>query len=68
VDDAVIAALKRRARSNNRSLEGELREILRDAAFVVSSGPESGGLRLRTVHVEHGGSYGRGEIYEDDGR
>ncbi len=31
LDDAVVAALKERARANNRSLEGELRQILTDA-------------------------------------
>lgn len=32
LDDAVVEALKERARANNRSLEGELRQILTDAA------------------------------------
>ncbi len=32
LDDAVVGALKERARANNRSLEGELRQILTDAA------------------------------------
>jgi plasmid stability protein len=31
LDDAVVEALKERARANNRSLEGELRQILADA-------------------------------------
>lgn len=31
LDDAVVEALKERARANNRSLEGELRQILTDA-------------------------------------
>lgn len=33
--DAVVKALKKRARANNRSLEGELRQILTDAANPV---------------------------------
>ena len=37
LDGAVVEALKERARSNNRSLEGELRQILTDAAR--SEGP-----------------------------
>ena len=32
LDDAVVETLKERARANNRSLEGELRQILTDAA------------------------------------
>jgi plasmid stability protein len=32
LEDAVVEALKERARANNRSLEGELRQILTDAA------------------------------------
>jgi plasmid stability protein len=35
LDDAVVEALKKRARANNRSLEGELRQILTDAAKPV---------------------------------
>lgn len=35
LDDAVVEALKERARVNNRSLEGELRQILTDAAKSV---------------------------------
>ncbi len=32
LDEAVVEALKKRARANNRSLEGELRHILTAAA------------------------------------
>lgn len=32
LDNKVVEALKERARANNRSLEGELRQILTDAA------------------------------------
>ncbi len=74
VDDAVVAALKERARRNNRSLEGELREILRDAACPRGSAgkrakarhrPE---LRLETVAVATASGYGREEIYREDDR
>ena len=37
LDQAVVEALKKRARANNRSLEGELRHILNAAAG--SAGP-----------------------------
>jgi len=35
LDDAVVESLKKRARANNRSLEGELRQLLTDAAKPV---------------------------------
>jgi plasmid stability protein len=35
LDNAVVEALKERARANNRSLEGELRQILTDVANPV---------------------------------
>lgn len=70
VDDAVVAALKKRARDHGRSLEAELRSILFAAAFgddIVREGrPRQ--LELTTVDVQHDGTYGREEIYEDDGR
>ena len=37
LDDAVVAKLKARADSNNRSLEAELREILGQAAETPTS-------------------------------
>jgi plasmid stability protein len=39
VEDDVVEALKARARRNHRSLEAEVREVLRDAA--VGGSPES---------------------------
>ena len=67
VDDAVISALKKRARQSNRSLEGELREILREAAFgraAAASEP----VTIHTVSVPSDSSYGREDIYDDSGR
>ncbi len=67
VDDAVISALKKRARQSNRSLEGELREILRQAAFgraATASEP----VTITTVSVPSESSYGREDIYDDSGR
>ncbi len=46
LDEAVVEALKERARANNRSLEGELRQILTDAARRVS-GPDLRALAER---------------------
>jgi plasmid stability protein len=39
LEDDVVGALKERARRNRRSLEAEVRELLRDAA--VGGSPES---------------------------
>jgi len=67
VDDAVISALKKRARQSNRSLEGELREILREAAFGRAS-RVSEPVTIHTVSVPSNSSYGREDIYDDSGR
>jgi plasmid stability protein len=67
VDDAVISALKERARQSNRSLEGELREILREAAFGRAS-RVSEPVTIHTVSVPSDSSYGREDIYDDQGR
>lgn len=39
LEDQVVGALKARARRNHRSLEAEVRELLRDAA--IGDSPES---------------------------
>lgn len=68
VDDAVIAALKVRARRNNRSLQGEVRSLLE--AAVAPDRPRRGAarrpLRLRTVKVGRPVSFSREVIYGDD--
>jgi hypothetical protein len=69
LDDAVVAALKERAARNNRSLEGEVRTILEQAAAVGPAGRGGGPqrrLRLRTVRVGRPRAYTRDVIYEDD--
>jgi plasmid stability protein len=71
VDDAIIDALKRRAAANNRSLEAELREILYRVAFGSEREDSDRGrprLRIKTVAIPSDAKYGRGEIYDDDGR
>jgi plasmid stability protein len=50
LDDAVVEALKKRARANNRSLEGELRQILTDAAKPVDQ-PDPRALAERIAAV-----------------
>jgi hypothetical protein len=70
LDDAVIAALKARARRNHRSLQGEVRSILEKA--VTGGHPDSNGkgrrLKLRTVSVGRPSSFTREVIYEDGDR
>jgi plasmid stability protein len=68
VDDAVIEALKRRAAANHRSLEGELRQVLHEAAFPRRSSTRGGRLKLRLKKVDVGAktSYRREEIYRPD--
>ena len=71
LDDAVIDALKQRAAAHNRSLEGELRQILTEAAFSATSprGGKKRKLRLKTVTVGADTAYRREEIYgSDEGR
>lgn len=70
VDDALIAALKERARRNHRSLQGEVRSILEAAALEAhptATRPKRR-LRLRTVRVGHPSSFSRDVIYENDDR
>lgn len=67
----MITALKARARSKNRSLEGELREILRKAAFGESVAPRQGPTEnplagLKTVEIGGTATFSRDEIYGDD--
>lgn len=62
-----ISALKRLARCNHRSLQGELRAILERAARMA---PDTAKDEFRLVTVKTGcaGSWSREEIYGADGR
>jgi plasmid stability protein len=70
LDDALIAALKERARRNHRSLQGELRSILEAAALEghPSRARSKRRLNLRTVSVGSAPSFSRDVIYENDDR
>jgi plasmid stability protein len=68
VDDAVIDALKKRARRHNRSLEGELREILTRAAFSAERRTGGSQIRIKTVSVPSDSTYGREDLYAEEGR
>lgn len=65
----VLEALKRRARANNRSLQTELRHIL---LKLASESPPAEPLPPLILHLSNacdtGSSWGRDEIYGDDGR
>jgi plasmid stability protein len=66
VDDAVIEALKARASRNQRSLQGEIRQILEKAALEEGGSRSSRArrrLRIRTVAVG-GPVYTRDTIYD----
>lgn len=66
--DETMRALKRRARAHHRSVQGEVRAILADAARA--SPPEGGYPPIRLLQVEVGGDqrWARDDIYDDDGR
>lgn len=69
VDDSVIAALKRRAAARHRSLEGELRDVLEQAAFPrKGKGAVHRKLQLKTVSIGAKSSYSRDEIYAGEER
>lgn len=69
LDDAVVEALKQRAARNNRSLEGELREILRAASDEEGRRrTRRRKLKIRTVAVGGPRTFGRDEIYDDQER
>jgi plasmid stability protein len=65
LDDAVIAALKRRAAAANRSLEGELRQILQEAAAHAQGGRRPRRLHLHEVELGGASRVSRSEIYGD---
>ncbi|MGB0678430.1 MAG: FitA-like ribbon-helix-helix domain-containing protein [Polyangiales bacterium] len=67
LDEDLINALKQRAVAHERSLEGELRIILREAARdfrPVDTAP----LVIHTVRVGHASDFSREEMYPDDER
>jgi plasmid stability protein len=69
LDPTVVEALKERARRHNRSLEGEVREILARAAHLEGlASPSSTAQRRLDLHRVATGSTSatsRDEIYDD---
>ena len=68
VHPEAINALKRLARSNQPSLQGELRAILERAARVAPPDTARDEFKLVTVTTGYTDSWSREEIYGADGR
>lgn len=68
VSPEVIAALKRRAARNERSLEGELRHILAAIAREEPPPPPLPPVELKLSSASPATTWRREEIYGDDGR
>ena len=68
LSEEIVQALKRRARAHHRSVQGEVREILAEAARAAP--PEGGYPPIQLCHVDIGGDHlwTREDIYGDDGR
>jgi plasmid stability protein len=68
VPTELLSALKRRARRHERSLQSELRQILREVAELEAPGEPLPPLRLHLSTATPIGNWGRDEIYGNDGR
>lgn len=68
VDDPVLERLRRRAQMHHRSLQGELRAILEEAAELVPDRRTPEELDLVKVSIPEAGSWSREMIYDDDAR
>ena len=68
IDPEILIALKRLARMHNRSLQGELHEIVKRAARFAPETGDSDDLEIVTVKTEGGSSWRREDIYGNEGR
>jgi plasmid stability protein len=68
VPEHVVAALKRRARANHRSLQGEVLAALEEAAHRAPPPEPPAPLSLVLSDVNATGTWSREEIYGDDAR
>lgn len=68
VPEDVLQALKRRAQRHERSLQGELRQILREVADLEGPGGSLPPLRLHLSTASPTGTWSRDEIYGEDAR
>ena len=68
VDEVVLDRLRTRAGMHHRSLQGEVRAILQEAAEMAPDPYAVRELDLVTVSVKDPGSWSREQIYGDDAR
>ena len=68
VPKEALEALKRRARRHERSLQGELRQILVSVARTEPSPEPLPPLKLHFSDADPQSTWSREEIYGDDGR
>lgn len=68
VPSETVEALKRLARGNHRSLQGELRDILEKAARRAAMPDTDNDLDLVTVRTGSTSTWNREEMYGDCGR
>lgn len=68
VPDHVVAALKRRARANHRSLQGEVLAALEEAALRAPPPERPDPLDLALSDAPGVGTWSREETYDDDAR
>ena len=68
IDPSTLERLKRLARNHNRSLQGELRTILTNAARMVPADHIEDYLKLITVDTGGTSTWKRDEIYGNHGR
>ncbi|TVQ26251.1 MAG: Arc family DNA-binding protein [Spirochaetaceae bacterium] len=65
VDPAVLERLRKLARLHHRSMQGELRAILTEAAAKAPVSDETDPDQLVTIHVPESQTSSRAEIYGD---
>jgi len=68
IEEGTLAALKRRARYNRRSLQGELLSILDRAARQAPPAGSEEELPWITVETGRSTGWSRDEMYDDRGR
>ena len=68
VDERVLDRLRMLARMHHRSLQGELRAVLEEAASRAPAARHEEPLHLVTVATGRTGTWSRDEIYGDDAR
>lgn len=65
VDDTLIRKVKTLAALHHRSMQGELKAIIEEAARKVPEDAEEGDLEIITVSTGNTGSWKRDDIYDD---